>query len=363
MPPEAAPILGTLLHTVGAACAALCYSPQRYLHRWSWQTYWLVQATGCWLVLPWIFAYLTIPELGTVLAEAPKGAMLNSYLFGVLYGVGGISFGLAIRYIGFSLTYAIAIGVSCVVGTLVPPLFAGTLGATLATTGGLYVIAGVILGTGAILSTGLAGFRKERELESDGTKSSFNFRVGLPVVLVAGVLSAVFSFALAAGQPVADVAAKYGAGHFEGNVIYIFSNNGAFTTTLLYVIYLANRERTWGEFRRTADGSGLLRNYLLGMTTGLLWYMQFFFYGLGHVRMGDFRFSSWAIHMIILILLSCGFGVFIGEWKAARKKTRFILAGGVALLLGAVAMITYGNQIASSQKAPEEPLHYPAQEP
>jgi L-rhamnose-H+ transport protein len=354
MPPEAAPILGTLLHTVGAACAALCYSPQRYLHRWSWQTYWLVQASGCWLILPWVFAWLTIPELGKVLAEAPPEAMRNAYLFGVLYGVGGISFGLAIRHIGFSLTYAIAIGVSCVVGTLVPPLVSGILGETLATRGGLFVIGGVLLGTAAILATGLAGFRKEREIADSGTKSAFNFHIGLPICLVAGLLSAVFSFSLAAGQPVADVAAKYGAGHFEGNVIYIFSNNGAFTTTLFYVLYLAARDRSWGEFARTADGGGLLRNYLLGMATGLLWYLQFFFYGLGHVRMGDFKFSSWAIHMIILILLSCGFGILIGEWKAARRRTRLILTAGVALLLGAVGMITAGNQIASGRAAAAE---------
>ncbi|HEX2100710.1 MAG TPA: L-rhamnose/proton symporter RhaT, partial [Candidatus Synoicihabitans sp.] len=160
MIPESAPLLGTLLHAIGAASAALCYAPQRYLHRWSWQTYWLVQASGCWLVLPWIFAWFTIPELSRVLAEAPATAMWRSYLFGVLYGVGGIAFGLAIRYIGFSLTYAIAIGVSCVFGTLLPPWLAGTLGATLGTSAGTFVVAGVFLGGGAMVVTGLAGFRK-----------------------------------------------------------------------------------------------------------------------------------------------------------------------------------------------------------
>ncbi|WP_438482620.1 L-rhamnose/proton symporter RhaT [Oleiharenicola lentus] len=347
MPPESNPILGTLLHTVGAASAALCYAPQRYVKNWKWQTYWLVQAAACWLILPWIFAYFTIPQLGTVLAEAPGSAMRNSYLLGVLYGVGGIAFGAAIRYIGFSLTYALAIGLSCVLGTLIPTIQAGTLGQILSNTGGTFVVGGVLLGGLATFITGLAGFRKEREITTDSvTKTQFNPRVGLPIVVLAGVLSAVFSFSLAAGQPIADVAAKYGAGNFQGNVIYLFSHSGAFTTTLIYCLYLITRDKSAGEFT-SAGGANLGANYALSILTGLLWYLQFFFYGLGHVRMGDLKFSSWAIHMIILILLSCGFGVAIGEWKSCRPATKLIITGAIVLLFAAVGLLTYGNYLAA----------------
>jgi L-rhamnose-H+ transport protein len=351
LPPEPNPLLGTALHAVGAGSAALCYAPQRYLHKWSWQTYWLVQASGCWLILPWIFAWLTIPELGAVLHEAPGDAMLKSYLLGALYGIGGIAFGVAIRHIGYSLTYALAISISCVLGTLIPPLLGGKLGETLSTPAGLLVIAGVLLGGAAMIVTGYAGFRRERESAGDANRSPFNARLGLPIVVLAGVLSAVFSFSLAAAAPVAAVAAKHGAGHFQGNVIYLFSNSGAFTTTLLYAGFLATRAGTWGEFLRTPDGTGLVRNYLLSGLTGLLWYLQFFFYGLGQVRMGRFEFSSWAIHMIILILLSCGFGVAIGEWKSARPATKALVFASIVLLLGAVGLISYGNTLATSATA------------
>ncbi len=348
---NAAPLVGTLFHTIGAGSAALCYAPHRYVRRWSWQTYWLIQATACWLVLPWIFAWFTIPELGAVLREAPPDAMLRSYGLGVLYGVGGIAFGVAIRYIGYSLTYAIAIGVSCVLGTLLPPLLAGTLRATLTSSAGSIVVLGVLLGGGAIVITGLAGFRKEREIAATAkageAPSAFNPRVGLPIVLAAGVLSAVFSFSLAAGQPIADVAAAHGAGSFQGNVIYLFSNSGAFTTTLFYVGWLVVRDRSWGEFTHSPRDGSLLKNYSLSLLTGLLWYLQFFFYGLGHVRMGTFEFSSWAIHMIILILLSAGFGVAIGEWKQCRGSTKWIVTCAIAFLLGAVGLISYGNYLAS----------------
>lgn len=345
MTPEPAPLLGTLLHTIGAASAALCYAPLRYLHRWSWQTYWLIQAAACWLVLPWIFAWATVPDLMAVLHEAPSDAMLKSYLLGIVYGVGGIAFGVAIRYIGYSLTYAIAIGISCVLGTLLPPLLAGQLSRTLGTTAGEFVVIGVLLGGAAMVVTGLAGFRKERELAQDATPTSFNARIGLPICVLAGLLSAVFNFSLQAAQPVADVAARHGAGNFQGNVIYIFSNSGAFTTTLIYAGWLATRARTWGELTRVSDGVGLGRNYALALLTGLLWYLQFFFYGLGHVRMGTYQFSSWAIHMIILILLSCGFGVVIGEWKKCRPFTKTMIASAIVLLLAAVGLITYGNYL------------------
>lgn len=352
-PPPPNPVLGTAFHAIGAGSAALCYAPQRYVHQWSWQTYWLTQAAGCWLIFPWIFAWLTIPELGAVLAEAPKDAMLKSYLLGALYGVGGIAFGVAIRHIGFSLTYAIAIGISCVVGTLLPPALAGTLGETLRSHAGAYVVGGVLLGGGAMIVTGLAGFRKERELASAGGAGAgaFNPRVGLPIVVLAGALSAVFNFSLQAAAPVAAVAAEHGAGYFQGNVIYLFSNSGAFTTTLLYAGWLATRAGTWGEFFATGDGTGLVRNYLLSFLTGLLWYLQFFFYGLGHVRMGRFEFSSWAIHMIILIFLSCGFGVLIGEWKKCRPSTKALVSVSILLLLGAVGLISYGNTIAAPPPA------------
>jgi L-rhamnose-H+ transport protein len=345
--PDPSPLLGTAFHAVGAAGAALCYAPQRYLHKWSWQTYWLLQALFCWLVLPVVFAWATIPELGAVLSEAPADAMLKSYALGAVYGIGGIAFGVAIGYIGYSLTYALAISISCVLGTLLPPLLAGTLGTTLASADGMIVVGGVALGGAAMFLSGYAGFRRERELSVGASRPIFNAKVGLPLVVLSGVLAAVFNLSLQAAAPIAEIAAKHGAGQFKSNVIYLFSNSGAFTTTLLYAGWRSTRARTWGEFGRTADRSGLARNYGLAMLTGLLWYLQFFFYGLGHVRMGRFEFSSWAIHMIILILLSCGFGLAIGEWRRCRRATKVLVTGSIALLLCAVALITYGNYLAT----------------
>src|SRR6188768_2292789 len=156
---------GVLYHAVGASGAALCYTPQKGVKGWSWQTYWLAQALICWLVMPLVVAYLTIPQLSIVLKEAPVAAMISSFLLGMAYGVGGTAFGIAIRYVGFSLTYAIAVGISCVLGTLLPPLVNGTIGSVLESHGVVYIISGVALGAVGIALCGLAGRNKEKDLE------------------------------------------------------------------------------------------------------------------------------------------------------------------------------------------------------
>ena len=166
---------GVLYHAVGASGAALCYTPQKGVKGWSWQTYWLAQALICWLVLPLIIAYLTIPQLSVVLKEAPTSAMQRSFLLGMAYGVGGTAFGIAIRYVGFSLTYAIAVGISCVLGTLLPPLVNGTLGAVLKSQGAAFLIMGVVMGAVGIALCGVAGRNKEKDInQSENNKTEFS---------------------------------------------------------------------------------------------------------------------------------------------------------------------------------------------
>jgi len=150
------------------------------------------------------------------------------------------------------------------------------------------------------------------------------------------------------GQPIADVAAKYGAGNFQGNVIYIFSNTGAFISTLLYCLYLHKKDKTFHQYGN-ANGNSLSVNYLLSILTGLLWYGQFFFYGLGHVRMGAYKFTSWAIHMIMLVLFSSVAGLIMKEWKQCSSKTLRWLFGALLVLVIAILLLTYGNYLGENK--------------
>ena len=340
---------GVLYHAVGASGAALCYTPQKGVKGWSWQTYWLAQALICWLVMPLVVAYLTIPQLSIVLKEAPVAAMQRSFLLGIAYGIGGTAFGIAIRYVGFSLTYAIAVGISCVLGTLLPPLVHGTLGDVLKSNGAVFLIMGVAMGAIGIALCGIAGRNKEKDITADANnKNGFSLSKGLPLCFLAGILSALYGFSLDQGQPIADVAAKYGAGNFQGNVIYIFSNTGAFISTLLYCLYLHNKDKTFKQYGN-ASGNSLPVNYLLSILTGLLWYGQFFFYGLGHVRMGAYKFTSWAIHMIMLVLFSSVAGLIMKEWKQCSSKTLRWLIGALLVLVIAILLLTYGNYLGENK--------------
>jgi len=338
-------INGVLYHSVGATGAALCYTPQKKVTGWAWQTYWLAQAFICWLVLPVIVAFFTIPQLSTVLSQAPGSAMQRSFLLGMAYGIGGTAFGIAIRYVGFSLTYAIAVGISCVLGTLLPPLVHGTLGEVWKSNGAGYLFGGVIMGAVGIALCGIAGRNKEKDLDKDlNNKNEFSLAKGLPLCFLAGVLSALYGFSLDQGQPIAEIAAQYGAGQFQGNVVYIFSNSGAYVSTLLYCLYLHNKEKTFKQYT-SKEGNTLGINYLMAILTGFLWYGQFFFYGLGHIRMGNYKFSSWAIHMILLVLLSSVTGLIMKEWKNCSNKTMRLLMAALVVLVVAVLLLTYGNYL------------------
>ncbi len=343
------PLLGVGLHAIGALFAATCYTPQKKVNGWSWQTYWITQASFCWFLLPLIGAWLTIPDLLAVLHEAPTSAMRNSFLLGAAYGIGGTAFGISIRYIGFSLTYAIAVGLSSVLGTLIPPLVKGILADVLHKAGAGWVMAGIAMGALGIACAGWAGWLKEKDLMAQKGRGEFSLMKGLLLSLLAGVLSAVYGFALEAGAPIADVASAHGAGVFRGNVVYIFSNTGAFLTTAIYCLWLHARHKTIGELVGLPAGSeknALPVNFVMAAVTGLLWYGQFFFYNLGHVRLGEkFAFTSWAIHMIMLVLFSNLMGVLLHEWRPCRRRTHTTVGLALAVLVAAVLLLTYGNHL------------------
>jgi L-rhamnose-H+ transport protein len=247
--------LGVSFHAAGALLSANCYSPQKYVRRWSWEIYWMTQAAWCWLLWPIIGAVATIPRLEQVLNEAPKGPMLLSFVLGIAYGVGGTAFNLSIRHIGFSLTYSIAVGLSSILGTLIPPLIRGQIGEILAKAGAGWVFTGVAAGALGIALCGIAGRFKEREMESNAGQQ-FSLGKGLLLSLLAGALSAVYGFSLEVAAPIVNLAEQHGAGIWKGNVAYLFSNTGAFITALLYSLFLARKNCSLGELSQLPPGKG-----------------------------------------------------------------------------------------------------------
>jgi L-rhamnose-H+ transport protein len=339
------PIIGTGLHAVGGVSASTCYLPYQGTKDWSWGTFWLVQASFAWIIMPLLLGFLTVPGFIDILAQAPSRAVWGAFLLGALYGFGGMSFGLAIKHVGYSLTYTLSIGISAVLGTVLPLMIFGGLTEYFSKPGGSIVLVGMILSLVGVLISGWAGFRKERDLTAGGAATQFNMMTGLMLTIVAGVLSGVFNLSLEFGQPIADLAARNGAGNFQGNAKQIVSTAGCFLVNLIWFLVAGFKNGTLKEFTRASGlPAGLrTRNMIWSALAGILWSMQFFFYGLGHVQMGSFQFASWVLHMSMLIFFSYVVGVTMKEWKSVQKSTYAILVFALVVLVLSFVITSYGS--------------------
>jgi len=200
--------LGVLFHWLGGLASASFYIPYRGVKRWSWETYWIVGGGFAWIIAPSVLASLLVPDLFSHIAAAPRSSLMWSYLFGILWGIGGLTFGLTMRYLGIALGMAVALGFCAAFGTLIPPIFYGKFGELLASNSGLTVLTGVLACLVGIAISGAAGMSKEKELSQEEKAAAikeFNFKKGMLVAVFAGVMSSCFAYGLAAGQPLREV--------------------------------------------------------------------------------------------------------------------------------------------------------------
>ncbi len=339
------PLLGTFFHAVGGASASSCYLPSQKTKQWSWGTFWLVQSAFAWLIMPLLVGYLTVPDFFYILKNSTPSVLWGAFLLGAVYGFGGMSFGFAIQNIGYSLTYSISIGLSAVLGTMTPLILKGQVMHYFNRPGSGIVLIGMIIAIVGVAFCGWAGFKKENDLGEMKSKTHFNMTTGLILAIVGGLLSAVFNISLETGQPISDMASLHGAGEFEGNAKLVVSTAGCFVVNIIWFIVAGIRKGTLKEFTASSGISAGLRfkNILWSALAGTLWCGQFFFYGLGHVRMGNFQFISWVLHMSMLIFFSYGVGLLMKEWKNVSKKTYRILVIALLLLFISSVIISYGS--------------------
>ncbi|MBU0616273.1 MAG: L-rhamnose/proton symporter RhaT, partial [Planctomycetes bacterium] len=249
------PFLGVTFHAAGGLAAGSFYLPFKQVRNWAWESYWLVGGVFSWIIAPWILAWLTTPDLLEVLRQAPPKTLAASYALGMLWGVGGLTFGLSMRYLGMSLGYALSLGFCAAFGTVIPPTFRGELPELVQRGSGLLTLGGVLVCLVGIAACGRAGMSKERELSTEAkraTISEFNFVKGVWVALFAGVMSACMAFAIAAGKPIADLAVAHGAPPLWQNTsAFVVILAGGFTTNFLWCVYLNVRNRTGGDYLKT----------------------------------------------------------------------------------------------------------------
>ncbi|MDB5367058.1 MAG: rhamnose/proton symporter RhaT [Rhodospirillales bacterium] len=349
------PMLGVLFHWIGGLASASFYVPYKGVQRWSWEIFWLVGGVFSWIIAPWIFAALRTEDLFGVLAATPARTLGLCYLFGALWGFGGLTYGLTVRYLGISLGTAIALGLTAAFGTLIPPLVSGQLiDHLIHSTSGLIILGGVAVCLAGIAIVGFAGRSKEREQIAGGAAAMRNgasFRKGVLVAIFAGIMSSCFAYGLAAGEPIRQLTIAHGtAPLWQGLPVLVVVLLGGFTTNAIWCVFLIARNRSAPQLVGAgADGaaSPLLRNYLLCALAGTTWYFQFFFYTMGESQMGTYGFSSWTLHMASIIIFASLWGVALFEWKGASRRTKAVLCTGIALLVVSTVIIGAGNAFAA----------------
>lgn len=339
--------LGVILHAVGGMAAGSFYAPCKKIKSWAWENYWLTLGLFAWIIVPLIMAAIFVPQFFDVLKASPRDALGLAFLFGVLWGIGSITFGLSIRYLGMSLGFAISLGFCAAFGTLIPPLFNGLLGSIVQTASGRVTLSGIALCLVGIAVCGKAGSEKEKALSAGSAPAGeFNLPKGVLVAVFAGVMSSCMSFAFKAGAPAQQVAVNMGVLQVRSNIpLLVIILWGGFLTNALWCIFLSWRNRT---FRNFCDRKApRLINLLLCAAAGTLWYFQFFFYGMGETQMGHYNFVSWSLHMAFIIVTSNVVGLLTGEWKGCHghHAVTWLYSGTVILIL-ATLIIGLGSSMA-----------------
>lgn len=355
-------IFGILFHFIGGFASGSFYIPYKKVKGWAWESFWIVGGLFSWLIVPPLAAWLTIPNFMEVIQATNGHILLLTYFFGLLWGIGGLTYGLGVRYLGVSLGSTIILGLCAVFGSLIPSVYynffpqAGkdTFSMLAHTHWGQLVLLGISLCVVGIIICGKAGTMKERELVSGQAdvedNKEYRFGLGILVAIVSGVLSACFNFGIEAGKTMADTAnAVWAVAHpsqgnflFRNNVVYIVILWGGLTTNFIWCMILNARNKTFADY--TNPKTPLLKNYIFSALAGATWFLQFFFYGMGESRLGNGA-SSWILHMAFIILIANVWGVVLKEWKGVSKKTWATIIAGITVIILSVIVVGQGNAI------------------
>ena len=393
------PVLGVFFHWLGGLASGSFYVPYKGVKHWAWETYWLAGGFFSWIIAPWILASLLTKDLFGVLGEAPASTVFWAFFFGLLWGVGGLTFGLTMRYLGLSLGMAVVLGLCAAFGTLMPPIFRGEfVTQVVGTSSGRVILFGIFVCLAGITAAGLAGISKERVMSPEQQRTAieeFDLRKGIGVAILSGVMSACFAYGLAAGDPIKALTLQHGtAALWQGLPVLVVVLVGGFLTNFIWCLILLTRNKTGHQFlysrirsagvddepnietavdapsrdvvehigsRRgglaqaavmteaSSEASTLqapmLRNYLLCALAGTTWYFQFFFYTMGESQMGRYRFSSWTLHMASIIIFSSLWGIAFKEWKGAGTRAGWLLTSALFLLVASTVIVGYGNYL------------------
>jgi L-rhamnose-H+ transport protein len=355
-------IFGIIYHFIGGFASGSFYIPYKKVRGWSWESFWIVGGIFSWLIVPPLAAWLTIPHFTEIISATNGKIIWLTYFFGLLWGIGGLTYGLGVRYLGVSLGSTIILGLCAVFGSIIPSVYYNffpkpgkdTFSMLLHTHWGQLVLWGIVICVIGIIICGRAGTMKEKELIAGKAdvedNKEYRFGLGILVSIISGVLSACFNFGIEAGKDMAETANQlWKVGHpgqgnflFQNNVSYVVILWGGLTTNFIWCMILNARNKTFGDYSNKKQP--LLKNYLFCALAGTTWFLQFFFYGMGESKLGNGA-SSWILHMAFIILVANSWGLLLKEWKGVSPKAIATLIAGIITIIISVSIVGYGNSI------------------
>ncbi len=347
-------LLGVLYHSIGGIASGSFYMPYNKVKGWAWESFWMLGGLFSWLIVPPIAAWLTVPGFAEIIAASSRQILAITFVMGLLWGVGGLSYGLGVRFLGMSLGNSVVLGFTAAFGAIVPSIYYNinpTEGKTsftdmMSNPGGQLVLLGVLICLIGIAVTGKAGMMKDSELSKEAQKASvpeFSLVKGLIIAVLSGILSSFFNFGIEAGKPLAEAAVVAGFNPlYQNNVTFVVILWGGLTTNFIWTTILSIRNKSYGDFvnRKTP----ISKNFMFCALAGTLWFLQFFFYGMGESKLGNGA-SSWILHMSTIILTANMWGIYRREWKGVAKKTKWTITAGITVILLAVVLVGIGNSV------------------
>jgi L-rhamnose-H+ transport protein len=336
-------IAGIGWHIVGAASAASFYAPIEKVKKWSWETTWAVAGFFSWILLPISVSLVLLPDFRGFYASMGAHLLLRVALFGAMWGVGNVSYGLTMRHLGMSLGIGVAIGVTLIVGTLVPPLIHGQAAMLFMTRGGLLTMAGVFVALLGVAIVSYAGHQKEMQLK--GEIKEFNLSLGLLLAVLCGIFSSGMSFAIDAAKPMEAEALRLGVNPLYAALpSYVFIMGGGAVINMSYCfLRLATVKKLSLRGDLEQPQPTLVKNSMLSAAGGIMWYLQFFFYAWGASNIPqNMSYVNWMLHMSIYVLCGGLVGLALGEWSEVEPRPIRLLWAGIIVIIAAANLVGLG---------------------
>src|SRR5579863_6549169 len=337
-------VAGIGWHVLGAGMAASFYAPIEKVKKWSWETTWAVAGLFSWILLPIGVSLLLLPDFRGFYASMGSHLLLKVALFGAMWGVGNVSYGLTMRHLGMSLGIGVAIGVTLIVGTLVPPVMHGQAAMLFTTKSGLLTMAGVIVALIGVAIVSYAGHQKEVQLGAQ--VKDFNVTLGLLLAVLCGIFSAGFSFGLDAATPIRAAALAVGVNPLYARLpSYVLIMGGGAIVNMSYCFLRLAFKRDLSLRADLAQPGGvLLKNGAMAASGGIMWYFQFFFYAWGEANIpASIAYVNWMLHMSGYVLCGALVGLALGEWAGVQSRPIRLLWAGVVVIIIAANLVGLGT--------------------